>query len=428
MGVTRVRLRTTKSQGAGAADVILLDLFGLKTERPAATVYVSDWSLIAAAGTTPASDVLRLAVAVYCADLIVPRRAQPDGWTREIELSVPVVERAAFEAAADDPTEAITFLSGDQWDLQFRALTVAEREEEGVPLQSDAVCLLSGGLDSLAGAIDLLSDGAKLTTLGHYESATTKTTQSSLVAALSGRYGHLSHRQFGVQPNRRSPQRERPLPPTRERTTRTRSLLFIAAGLALASSVSGACPLYMPENGFIGVNVPVASSRVGSLSTRTTHPHFLAALGRGLTKLGITNEVLNPFRLLTKGEVLQTSREPNILATTAQLTLSCAHPDYGRFLGRARTNCGWCYPCLLRRAAMASIGADDGSRYLADVLDPNIAQASPTRRASLEALRDWLARDFPDLGVLANGPLEGETQAFAELVRRGRAELDTWLT
>jgi hypothetical protein len=425
--MTRLRLRMSKAESAAADDVILLDLFGSGEERSAATIYVSDWSLVAATGTAAASDLLRLALAVYCADLIVPRRAQSDGWTREIELSVPVVEKAAFQATADEWTEAVTFLSGDHWSLKFRSLPGAERGAEGPPPACDAICLVSGGLDSLAGAIDLLDRGARLTTLGHYESATTRATQTSLVAALSRRYGDLDHRQFGVQPNRRSKSRERPLPDTRERTTRTRSLLFIAAGLALASSVAADCPLYMPENGFIGVNVPIVGSRVGSLSTRTTHPHFLATLTRGLRRVGIASEILNPFRLMTKGEVLRASPQRDYLAAMAPISLSCAHADYGRFLGRARTNCGWCYPCLLRRAALATIGADDGGQYLADVLDPSIAAASQTRRASIEALRDWLGRDFDDLDVLAHGPVEGETRAFAELVRRGRAELDAWL-
>jgi hypothetical protein len=425
--MTRVRLRTAKVQSAAGADVILLDVFRSVDERPAATISVSDWSLLTSIGSTAARDFLRLAIAVYCADLIVPRRAEPDGWTREIELSLLVVERAAFQATANDLTEALTFLSGDHWRLSFRAL--AETDQATEPVSSDAVCLLSGGLDSLAGAIDLLSQDARLITLGHYESATTRATQQALVEALAGLCGGLAHRQFRIQPNRRSEGKERPLSKTRERTTRTRSLLFIAAGLALASSVSTECPLHMPENGFIGDNVPIASSRVGSLSTRTTHPHFLAALERGLRALGIANPIVNPFRLMTKGEVLQASPQRDLLAATAPLSLSCAHPDYGRFLRRPRTNCGWCYPCLIRRAALATIGADRGQDYLDDVLSwPGTNVASEARQATFRALHDWLAQGFDDLDVLANGPLEGETRAFADVVRRGRAEFHAWLS
>lgn len=81
---------------------------------------------------------------------------------------------------------------------------------------------------------------------------------------------------------------------TREITTRARSFLFIAAGLAVASSFGDDVPLFMPENGFIGINVPFIASRAGSLSTRTTHPHFIARLVEALDAVGIGNELSNP--------------------------------------------------------------------------------------------------------------------------------------
>jgi len=81
----------------------------------------------------------------------------------------------------------------------------------------------------------------------------------------------------------------------------------------VASAVDPACPLYVPENGFIGINVPLSASRSGSASTRTTHPHFMALMRQVLDAVGLPNPVVNPYRLATKGEALAASRDPDLL-------------------------------------------------------------------------------------------------------------------
>ena len=57
----------------------------------------------------------------------------------------------------------------------------------------------------------------------------------------------------------------------------TRSFLFLAFGLAIASMEE--LPLWIPENGFASLNLPLTADQRGSLSTRTTHPLFLEQLG-----------------------------------------------------------------------------------------------------------------------------------------------------
>jgi hypothetical protein len=61
-----------------------------------------------------------------------------------------------------------------------------------------------------------------------------------------------------------------------ETSTRTRSFLFLAFGLAIAS-IEGSS-LWIPENGFASLNLPLTADQRGSLSTRTTHPLFLEQL------------------------------------------------------------------------------------------------------------------------------------------------------
>lgn len=60
-----------------------------------------------------------------------------------------------------------------------------------------------------------------------------------------------------------------------EDTTRSRSLMFFAHAIVLASGIGHHVDLYVPENGVISLNIPLTVMRLGSLSTRTTHPYFM---------------------------------------------------------------------------------------------------------------------------------------------------------
>ena len=60
-----------------------------------------------------------------------------------------------------------------------------------------------------------------------------------------------------------------------ENTSRGRSLLFLCAALSIAGILGRNVPVYIPENGFIGLNIPLTGGRKGTCSTRTTHPYFL---------------------------------------------------------------------------------------------------------------------------------------------------------
>ena len=226
---------------------------------------------------------MRFAGAVAAVDRHEPRRDAGDGWTRDLSLWLPY---AGAEAVADDETwEMLEFLTGDRWALDGRASTTATLESPSH--QVDAVCLLSGGLDSLIGAIDLLAGDPDRRVLftGVKDESTSSGRQQVLVDELRRRYpGRVEY----VRAN---------LPATkREDTTRARSLLFIAFGLLCASTAGSDVPLYIPENGMIGLNVPLIGSRSGSASTRTTHPHFMAVLTALLARLGISNRVVNPYR------------------------------------------------------------------------------------------------------------------------------------
>ena len=441
MASTSIVIRTNRRYPIPdrAADSLVLDL--LPTVA-ASTMNANLEQLVERAGALPAAarELLLLASAVYIADKVTPRDDAPDRWTRSFTIDAPASDPALWETAAPDLPEALQFLTGDHWDLRWRQeVTTIHRVRPRMRSRYDAVCLFSGGLDSFAGAIDLLEDPARprVLLIGHYDSMHTPGPQRRLANALGVVYGQARLRllQIRVRPAPLSQAQAVPLTGRREPSTRSRSLLFIALGIAAAAAIGSHVPLYVPENGFIALNVPLIRARLGSCSTRTTHPYFLDRLRVALGSLGLTNPIHTPYASRTKGEMLATSRNPDLLTQHARETVSCAHPEAGRYVGARPGNCGYCFPCLIRRGALHAVGADVAADYQWDVTsDMSLFEGTSARGQDARALFMALLssgdplRD-PTLAPLVAGPLppEVDRRAAARVYQQGMAELRAWL-
>lgn len=373
-------------------------------------------------------DLLRFAAGVYCGDRTVQRRTQRDGWTRSMRVDVPVTDPALWGEAGWAQT--LGFLTGDQWDIRARRNRTPAPTAAG--LQIDAVSLFSGGLDSLCGVIDLLEEdpNRRLLLVGHHEGGQASTAQRNLYKMLAETYGERVHlRRLFCRPAPPDEQQAQPLPGHHERTTRSRSLLFISAALAAASATGPTIPVFVPENGWIGLNVPLTRARTGSASTRTTHPHLMTLLSESCRRSGIDNPIINPYRLQTKGEMMRNCRNRRLLAQLASLSVSCSHPETPRWRERPQGNCGYCLPCLVRRAALARIHRDDAATYSWDALhDDSLLHPDRRTGADLRALVHGVNPSRDDLSLLRNSPLPaGEHQQHLQLWRRGAAEIRAWL-
>ena len=161
--------------------------------------------------------------------------------------------------------------------------------------------LFSGGLDSLVGALDCLEAGQRLLLVSHYDFGQLAAIQQTLAAALIRHYGpdRVHHLGLRVQ-----------FPEAPELSMRSRSLLYLALGLAAAAGFGAATPLIIPENGWISLNPPLTTNRLGSCSTRTTHPYFLEQLTGLWQEVGLVNPLVNPYQDLTKGEVVRPLPQP----------------------------------------------------------------------------------------------------------------------
>ena len=425
--MTRGYLRTNADDPPAAAADLPLDWY--PGDRRS-TVQSGTELLTGLVPPTHARDLLRVAVAAYSTDRLSDRSGMRDGWTRDLGLSVPVTLGSGWERALEPLKEALDFLSGDHWSLDLR--DAQPSDATAAPLaDADAVCLFSGGLDSLAGAIDLLDEGKRVFLVSHYEGGIAPKRQSALFEQLRHHYGRdrVTMRQLFLRPAPANSHQERRLLRTRENTMRARSLLFIAAGFAVASSIGPHVPVYIPENGYIGINVPLTGSRPGSLSTRTTHPFFFDRLRAVLDAIGMTNDLCNPYRLSTKGEMLAGNRNLALLRRLAPTSVSCSHPETARYARRAQGNCGYCYPCLIRRASLHAIEADTDC-YAYDIARESDTMLGPSAKgASVRALIRSLASPAASQDVLRNGPIpNSEAEQFGEMYLRGREELRAWLT
>jgi hypothetical protein len=226
------------------------------------------------------ADLLVLAVHVHAADTRISRSTESqDNWTREIRLVVPVSDVDRWNATAPLLQRLLGFLTGDRWTLGFRPrprgfeMVGPPRRRQLIAPPYDSLALFSGGLDSLIGAIDVLETGAVPLFISHAGEGATSNTQKKLMAGLKRHYRRRNFDWLRVWIN---------LPRNlvrnvdAEDTTRGRSFLFFSAGVFAGTGLNGAFTLRVPENGLIALNVPLDPLRLGALSTRTTHPFYMA--------------------------------------------------------------------------------------------------------------------------------------------------------
>lgn len=390
------------------------------------------------AGISPSEvgvDLVILAALVTAADTRISRQADSqDTWTREIDLYVPVSRLDSWLTATPLIERILAFLTGDRWRIFFRQrhddfgqLVTSQPSLEGPRYSS--VCLFSGGLDSLIGAIDLVAAAETPLLVSHYWDLST-VPQEYLAGRIANAFpenapGHVRAR-VGFDKNDFA--REMGSEPT----TRGRSFLFFSLAALAASGFTEGCTIYVPENGLISLNVPLDPLRVGAWSTRTTHPFYMARWNDLLAHLGINSALENPYRFTTKGEMLRGCAEQELLQAQVRQTISCSSISKARWAKHTPGHCGFCVPCLIRRAAIASALPLDPTTYVlsdlnAQPLNANGAQGEHIR--SFQHVANRLGRDPQVARILVHktGPLtdytDSEVAEYAAVFRRGVEEV-----
>jgi len=360
-------------------------------------------------------DLLSIALSVVTADFAGLRDHSPDGWTREFDIEIAVADPAFWEGQAAPLAEALAFLTTDRWTLRFHGggMLPAPPRDPVRPAE-DCVVLLSGGLDSLIGAIDLTAAGRRPFAISQTVRGDADK-QVDFAARIGGGINHLQ-----LNHNAHSPGAQ-------ESSQRARSLVFVTFGVLAATTLRRyhdglSVPLYVCENGFIAINPPLTGGRLGSLSTRTAHPEFLTRLQRVLDAAGLRVGIENPYSAKTKGEMLRDCADQALLNTEAARSTSC-----GRFQRFNYRQCGRCVPCQVRRAAfLAWGGAPDTTDYVYESLgkdDGDHAGFDDVRSVAM-ALAAIVDDGFDAwLGNALGSPMIGDRAGLRAMVERGLAEL-----
>ena len=329
-----------------------------------------------------ARDLVRVGQALFLADRSVRRsRRNP---VRNIFVHVDLEEPERWEEHGRELCQLASLVSNDRWRLELGKSPNASQASEVTetdPSSSDVTCvsLFSDGLDSLCGAARAFRDGHRPMFVSH--SPPGRTVVRNRLRALKDRLGYSDrpahHASFRFTSGE--------LP---ERTRRTRPLLYLSMAGAVALE-TGAEEIRLNENGVLAVNLPFRSHMIAHAVSRHAHPAVLSGFERVLRRLWIHGgrpRVNNPFRTLTKGE------EVGVLEGAEDLlaqTVSCeyARQQVATVKGWLRKRhrkwrpireCGMCFPCLIRRAALYQAGADDPSgRYAFNAVDIFQQRGSP---------------------------------------------------
>jgi 7-cyano-7-deazaguanine synthase in queuosine biosynthesis len=321
------------------------------------------------------ADLLEIASYVFTADAATRRGEKwidgaTEDWRRDLNFVIPVRDMSfwAREEVSTILRDSLQFLSDDRYAFYFEQLETERplqgylelsREEDWPFHGVERVLMFSGGLDSLAGAVETASSGQNLVLVSHRPVSTLDARQKRLVAQLRKLFDKTQILHVPVWVNKE-------VKLGREFSQRTRSFLFAALGTAVAQSLQAKGVRFF-ENGIVSLNLPVADEVVGARASRTTHPEVLKYFSELYTLVLERPFVVdNPYFLITKADVVKRVAEHGAAQLIAY-TCSCFHTMHK---SKTRWHCGTCSQCIDRRVAVLAAeqsSADPASDYEVDV-------------------------------------------------------------
>lgn len=381
-----------------------------------------------------AIDLITIATAVTAAETFERRGDAADAWSRAMHLHISVNDDVLWNSLSGRLESILNFLTGDQWKFTFFKTSLqtpspiisnVSKTRLATLKGLNCVCLFSGGLDSAVGAINILNGKSvhKPLLLSHaYRGDGVK--QNDIKKLLKSKYGELS---YSISPKLMSG-----LKGKTDVTMRGRSFNFLAmavlgiSALRNANNDNSISTIIVPENGYISINPPLTRRRIGSHSTRTTHPYFLNRLEELLGDAGFNIKFENPYQFKTKGEMLAECVDQSSIAKAVPLSVSCSHWH------RKHKQCGHCVPCLIRRSSVYHAGFTQDAPYVSQNLgvvhkekdtrdDLHSVQTAIIRLSKTNDYIGWIRQS----GTL---PIDSAIRKNLEsTIKRGLKEVDTFL-
>ncbi len=310
-------------------------------------------------------DLLEIAAYLYCFDQGFARvrmdvESFGSAWRRRFKVYVPVRDPDFWNDAEVKRTltDTLNFLSDEFFDFRFsKAYKPPElqeyldfKESAGAEQTAEQVMMYSGGLDSLAGAIDeIITQKRQVVLVSHRSTPKLLGVHRRLEAMIVEKAGQKRPVQMNVRVSKKIVLDEE------DHTQRSRSFLFGSLGATVAT-VLGLKNLRFYENGVLSMNLPMTAQLVGARATRTTHPRVIRGFSRLFSLVaGETFTVENPFIWNTKGEVIRKIVDAGCDAMIEAST-SCPHT---RQASKEQTHCGACSQCIDRRFGVIAAEAEE---------------------------------------------------------------------
>jgi len=323
---------------------------------------------------TLTKDLLEIAFVIYISDICVKRN--PD-LSRKLHILMPVRHLEVWSKSLTQLERTISFLARD--DVTIHLVKKKGRCDPmdlfcSAPRQNECTCLLSGGLDSAAGAVWSLENGLKPIFVSYSSGGILTKIQTDLFTRLE-KETKLTLRRLTVPWQLRRAGAYR-LVKQKDSLLYQHLRSFFYLSLATAAAVESKCAdVYICENGPIALNPLISESHV---NTRTVHPLFLEhyqTLIRSIFPVPIT--IHNPFLYETKGQIARylVNRK---LTSLIPLTNSCFYyygvkayaQEHFDIKGYAGKHDGDCLPCIIRRVSLHCAHVPDKyDDYLTDVFN-----------------------------------------------------------
>ena len=327
-------------------------------------------------------DLLEIAAYVFAGDRLTARGSKDSveyhSWARHFQYVVRVRDHAFW--SRPDVNEALraslVFVTGDQaYEFTFQPghgtppTSLFDSEQFQVE-ESDSltIMLFSGGLDSLAGAVQRLEETNDRICLVSHQSSQPSTvlTQKALVNALQEAYpSRVHHYRFrtNLQGTRAS-----------EETQRTRSFLYGSIAFAIAHTF-GQDKVFVFENGITSLNFTRRDDLLNARASRTTHPQTLGRLEQLFSMIAERPmSIETPFLWKTKADVVTTLTAAG-RGYLISSSVSCSHTYKSQ---TNATHCGECFQCIDRRIGIFGSQADDYDQaglYASDIIRGSISNA-----------------------------------------------------
>lgn len=380
-------------------------------------------------------DLLQLAAYVFCADRLANRgernSVENTSWARTFEYHIPVCDLEFWNSPQVKATlsEVLQFMTGDRRHSFFfeKAERISMEDERSQLSMFDTeyvtlddakntdVMLFSGGLDSLAGAIERLNTtNHNLCLVTHKSNRVVSHTQDVLIKHMVEKYGRRIIR-YGFECHNRQGT------PSREETQRTRMFLFTAIAFAICFCYKKK-ELYIYENGMTSLNFPKQMDVFNARASRTTHPKTIGLLRKFCRLMEPEFNIVTPFCRMTKEDVLSIFarfEEKAIIASAVSCSSSRNRPS-------DMPHCGCCSQCIDRIFAIHAAGLQDyDAPYAEDIVThiPNnevLQRVYHTMRmATSERIKDIseFYQEYPTeiMDILDFWPLDNPEDAIQEV-------------